>query len=75
MPGAMPRKYGRPCLTLAAGGDRLVSSAAVERFTKRLKNADCLVMPGSRHEIMMERADIRAKFWAALDAFAPGKAF
>jgi lysophospholipase len=63
-----------PVLTLAAGGDRLVSSAAVEHFTKRLKNADCLVMTGSRHEIMMERAEIRAKFWAAVDAFLPGEA-
>ena len=63
-----------PVLMLAAGGDRLVSSAAVEQFTRRLKNAGCLVLTGSRHEIMMERADIRAKFWAAVDAFLPGEA-
>lgn len=62
-----------PALLLAAGGDRLVSTAAIELFAKRLKNADCLVLAGARHEIMMERAEIRAKFWAAFDAFAPGE--
>ncbi len=66
-------KIRTPALLLAAGGDRLVSTAAVERFAKRLKNADCLVLAGARHELMMERAEIRAKFWAALDAFLPGE--
>jgi lysophospholipase len=26
-------------------------------------------MPGSRHEILMEQDAIRARFWAAFDAF------
>ncbi len=68
-------KIRTPTLLLAAGADRLVSSVAVEHFAKKLKNADCLVLAGSRHEIMMERAEIRAKFWAAFDAFVPGDAF
>ena len=31
-----------------------------------------VVIPGARHEILMERDPIRAQFWAAFDAFVPG---
>ncbi len=62
-----------PILMLAGGDDRLVSSAAVEDLARRLKNASCLILPGARHEIMMERDDARARFWAAFDAFIPGE--
>jgi len=62
-----------PVLMLAAGDERLVSTPAVEKLAKRLKNALCVVLPGARHEILMERAEIRAKFWAAFDAFIPGE--
>jgi lysophospholipase len=64
-----------PILMLAAGDERLVSTQAAENLAKRLKNATCLVLPGSRHEIMMERAETRARFWAAFDAFIPGEKF
>jgi lysophospholipase len=30
------------------------------------------VIPGARHEILMERDVIREEFWAAFDAFIPG---
>jgi lysophospholipase len=64
-----------PALFVAAGADRLVTTAAIERFSRRLKVAECVVLPGARHEILMERDDIRAKFWAAFDAFLPGEPF
>lgn len=64
-----------PTLVLAAGDERLVSTPAVERFARRLKTASCIVLPDARHEIMMERAEIRAEFWAAFDAFVPGDRF
>jgi lysophospholipase len=64
-----------PILMLAAGDERLVSTPAVENLAKRIKNAMCLVLPGARHEIMMERPEVRAKFWAAFDAFIPGEQF
>jgi lysophospholipase len=64
-----------PALLIAAGGDRLVTTGAIERFSRRIKVADCLVLPGARHEILMERDEIRAKFWAAFDAFLPGEPF
>jgi lysophospholipase len=64
-----------PALFVAAGGDRLVTTGAIERFSRKLKVAECLVLPGARHEILMERDEIRAKFWAAFDAFLPGEPF
>lgn len=64
-----------PVLMLAAGDERLVSTPAIEMFARRLKTASCLVLPDSRHEILMERAEIRARFWAAFDAFVPGEFF
>jgi lysophospholipase len=64
-----------PVLMLASGGERLVSTPAIEAFAQRLKNAACIVLPEARHEILMERAEIRAKFWAAFDAFTPGEPF
>ncbi len=64
-----------PVLFLAAGEERLVSTPAIERFALRLKNAACVVLPESEHEIMMERDEIRAQFWAAFDAFIPGEPF
>jgi lysophospholipase len=64
-----------PALFVAAGGDRLVTTGAIERYARKLKVAECLVLPGARHEILMERDEIRAKFWAAFDAFMPGEPF
>ena len=64
-----------PVLLLAAGHERLVSTLAIERFGARLKNAATVVASESEHEILMERGEIRAKFWAAFDAFIPGEPF
>ena len=68
-------KIKAPTLLLAAGHERLVSTLAIERFALRLKNAATVVLPESEHEILMERGEIRAKFWAAFDAFIPGEPF
>ncbi len=69
------RKIKIPALFVAAGDDRLVSTGAIERYARKLKVADCLVLPGARHEILMERDEIRARFWAAFDGFLPGEPF
>lgn len=62
-----------PTLVIAAGADPVVSTPAVERFAARLKTGLALVLPGSRHEVLHETDDVRAKFWAAFDAFIPGE--
>ncbi len=62
-----------PTLIIAAGQDPVVSTPAIERFAARLKTGSALVFPEARHEILMENDAIRARFWAAFDAFIPGE--
>ncbi|QFU15416.1 alpha/beta fold hydrolase [Microvirga thermotolerans] len=61
-----------PTLILAAGADPVCATPATERFASRLKAGHAIVIPGARHEILMERDSIREQFWAAFDAFVPG---
>jgi lysophospholipase len=61
-----------PTLIIAAGSDPVCATPATERLAARLKAGRALVIPGARHEIMMERDEIREQFWAAFDAFIPG---
>lgn len=69
-----PLKVRQPVLVIGAGDDPIVSTPAVERFASRLKTGSALVIPKARHEILMENDAIRARFWAAFDAFVPGEA-
>lgn len=62
-----------PILIVAAGADRIVDTAATERFAIRLKAGSCLVVPGARHQLIMESDAATAQFWAAFDAFVPGE--
>jgi lysophospholipase len=61
-----------PILILAAGRDKIVSTAAIERFAIHMRAGSHLVLPGAQHEIMMEQDVLRQQFWAAFDAFVPG---
>ncbi len=61
-----------PCLILAAGEDRIVSTPEIEDFVSRTKAAAYVEIPGAAHELMMERDRFRDQFWAAFDAFVPG---
>lgn len=65
-------KIRLPTLIIAAGDDPVCATAAIERFAARLKAGHAIVIPGARHEILMERDVIREQFWAAFDAFIPG---
>jgi lysophospholipase len=67
-----PLELRMPMLVIAAGADRLVSTPATGRFCARMKGGHAIVIPSARHEILMERDDIRDAFWAAFDAFIPG---
>jgi lysophospholipase len=62
----------QPMLVIAAGFDEVVSTPAIEQFARRLRASSHLVIPGSRHEPMMEQDRFRGQFWAAFDAFVPG---
>ena len=61
-----------PTLIVAAGSDAIVDTRATERFAQGLKGGGVIVIPGARHEILMERDGIREQFFAAFDAFIPG---
>lgn len=68
----LPLGIRLPALIVAAGADPICATPATERFAARLKAGHAIVIPGARHEILMERDEIREQFWAAFDAFIPG---
>lgn len=69
---AYPARIRQPILIVAAGRDEVVSTAATEAFAILLRAGSHLVVPGSRHELLMEQDRLRAQFWAVFDAFVPG---
>jgi lysophospholipase len=71
-PTSFPSRIRQPILIVASGSDDLVSTPAIETFAIHLRAGSHVVVPGARHEIMMEQDQFRAQFWAAFDAFVPG---
>jgi lysophospholipase len=67
-----PGRIRHPILIVAAGADSIVSTPATEDFAIRLRAGSHLVLPGAKHEVLMEQDRLRAQFWAAFDAFVPG---
>ena len=64
-----PSQINVPLLIFAASDDTVVSTPAIEAFAVRVKVASCILMPGSRHEILQENDSVRTRFWAAFDAY------
>jgi lysophospholipase len=64
-----PSRINIPLLMFAAGNDTVVSTRAVEDFAVRAKVSSCILMPGSKHEILQETDAVRTRFWAAFDAY------
>ena len=64
-----PVRINVPLLLFAAGNDTVVSTRAIEDFAVRAKVSSCILMPGSRHEILQENDAVRTRFWAAFDAY------
>jgi lysophospholipase len=64
-----PARINVPLLMFAAGNDTIVSTRAVEDFAVRAKVSSCILMPGSKHEILQENDAVRTRFWAAFDAY------
>jgi lysophospholipase len=67
-----PAQIRHPLLIVAAGSDTIVSTPATEEFAIRLRAGSHLVLPGAKHELLMEQDRLRSQFWAAFDAFVPG---
>ncbi|HEX2353982.1 MAG TPA: alpha/beta hydrolase, partial [Xanthobacteraceae bacterium] len=62
----------QPILIIAAGMDGIVSTAAIGEFAVRLRSGSHLIVPGARHELLMEQDRFRIQALAAFDAFIPG---
>lgn len=62
-----------PVLMALAGAETVVSNAAAERLSLRVKTIAHVRISGARHEILMERDVFRDQFWAAFDAFVRGR--
>jgi lysophospholipase len=61
-----------PLLVIAASADQVVSTKAVEAYTRYLRLGSLLMIDGARHEILQEADIYREQFFAAFDAFIPG---
>jgi lysophospholipase len=58
-----------PVLIVGAGRDRIVKTAAEKTFARRLPKGSYVEIEDAEHEILMENDSVRARFWAAFDAF------
>jgi lysophospholipase len=67
-----PGRIRQPILIIASGQDGIVSTPAIDEFAVRLRAGSHLIVPGARHELMMEADRFRAQAFAAFDAFIPG---
>ena len=67
-----PARIRQPILIIAAGQDQIVSTAAIDDFAVRLRAGSHLIVPGARHELLMEQDRFRIQTLAAFDAFVPG---
>ncbi len=61
-----------PALVIVGALDRVVSLPAIERLAADLRGGGQVVIPGARHDLLMERDKVREEFFAAFDAFIPG---
>jgi lysophospholipase len=67
-----PARIRQPLLIIAAGLDGIVSTPAIDEFAVRLRAGSHLIVPGGRHELLMEQDLYRSQVLAAFDAFVPG---
>lgn len=58
-----------PVLVVMPEREMIVSNAATKKGVKHMPNAELLEISGSLHEVLMEKDDIRSRFWAAFDGF------
>lgn len=66
---AVGRAISVPTLIVAAGDDPVCATAATEAFAAMLGQGTLIVVPESRHEVLMETDELRARFWEAFDRF------
>lgn len=63
------RNMRTPTLIVSAENDHFVRSADHRWFAAQSAPIENVVLKGAMHEILMERDEIRDRFWTAFDAF------
>jgi lysophospholipase len=63
-----------PTLLVIPGADGLVAIDAVEALGVEMRTGSAVIVPGARHEVLLENDGLRQLFWAGFDAFIPGEA-
>lgn len=58
-----------PVLVLCAPADKVVDPGAQEAVARRFPHGTLVRYPDARHEVLMERDEIRDRVWADIDAF------
>ena len=58
-----------PVLVITAGRDGVVDTKATQEFAARVPGISQVMIPNALHEILIERNEIRAEFWAAFDSY------
>ncbi len=58
-----------PVLIVMAGQDNIVDNDATRGFAQRVPGVSLTVIREAMHEILLERDEVRAQFFAAMDAF------
>jgi lysophospholipase len=66
-PGALSH-LSLPILLASAGRELLVDNAAHDAIAALLPNCTHITIAAAKHEILMEKDEVRAQFWAAFDA-------
>jgi lysophospholipase len=62
-----------PVLFVAAGADKVVSTAAIEDCARRMRSASLLTIDGAQHEMLQEADAYREQILAAAKAFMLGE--
>ncbi len=63
---------GVPALVFVGSDETVVSTAVIRSQTAKMSHGRLVELAGARHEILMERPQIRAEVWARIDAFLSG---
>ena len=58
-----------PTLFVGSGADRIVSTAAIDRFARAAPGGGMVLIRDARHQVLFERDELRNLFLAAFDAF------
>lgn len=66
VPGALAH-VRIPILVATAADEQLIDNASHDEVIHNLPDATHIIIAGAKHELLMERDDKRAEFWAAFD--------